>query len=192
MSRAGEEPARIADKLKIPLEQVEQCIKSFEAARVSVSSDIVDMVVNAEVLTAMTGVGERLQSAQRATRFTGVYNAQGDPITEPDHSTALEAIKVGGELLAQVRPKGGGVNVAVGINNNGNGGGTSTVKTFEQRVREKRGMLPDGDVKFLSDGKGEEIVDAEMVDDDEDAENGDLMMDGTSDLEIEEADSNNP
>jgi len=185
LTRAGDEPARIAQKLHTTVEAVEDAVKSFEAARASVSTDIIDMVVNAEVLTAMNGVGDRLQRAMSAERFTGAYLA-GIPVMEPDHTTAIEAIKTTGELVSQVRPKTGGAAINIGINNNPNGNGVGgTVKTFEQRVREKRGVLADGDVKFLGDGQGEEVIEGDVLDDDE---LEDEMMDGTSDLEIEEAD----
>ena len=192
LTKAGDEPARIAHKLKLDVEEVEQAVRDFEAARVLASSDMIDMLVNTEVITAMDGVGDDIQEARRAVRFTGAYNGDGDPIYERDFGLALDAIKTAGELVAQVRPKGGGgVAVNVGINNNGNGGSVGPVKTFEQRVREKRGVLPEGDVKFLSDGKGEEIIDGDVDDDDLDDDDDDIvddMADGTSDLEIEEAD----
>lgn len=182
MSKAGDEPARIAAKLNISVEEVKECVHNFESARASVSSDIVDMATNAEFVTGIDGAGDRIQEAMRARRFVA-YTRTGDPIFEPDHQTALDAIKTAGDMLSQVRPKGGGVNVAVGIQNSpGNGNGQ--VKTFEQRVREKRGMLADGDVKFLSDGQDNEIVDGEELEEDELV---DETMDGTSDAEIEES-----
>jgi hypothetical protein len=184
LTRAGDEPARIAQKLHTTVEAVEDAVKSFEAARASVSTDIIDMVVNAEVLTAMNGVGDRLQRAMSAERFTGAYLA-GIPVMEPDHTMAIEAIKTTGELVSQVRPKTGGAAINIGINNAGNGnGGGGTVKTFERRVREKRGVLADGDVKFLGDGQGEEVIEGDVIDD----ELEDEMMDGTTEAEIEEAD----
>jgi hypothetical protein len=191
LSRAGEEPGRIAAKLHTTVEAVEDAVKSFEAARVSVSSDIVDMVVNAEVLTAMNGVGDRIQSAMAAERFTGAYTGPAEdrvPLMQPDHTTALEAIRTAGELVSQVRPKGGGSVVNLGFQTNINGNGTSTVKTFEQRVREKRVVLAEGDVKFLGDGKGHQAVDGELMEEVEEDDDLDLDMDGTTDAEIEEAD----
>ena len=193
MSRAGESPERIAVKLKIPVDDVESLVKGFEAARASVSSDIIDMVTGAEYVAAISGSGHRLQVAQSATRFTGAYDANGDPIYEPDHQTAIEAIKAAKELGELAKPRAGGSSINIGINNQpgGNGNGAGTVKTFEQRVREKRGVLSDGDVKFLSDGKDNEVIDGDIMDDDEledDELADDGMMDGTSDSEIEEAD----
>jgi hypothetical protein len=194
MMRAGESPERVAAKLHMPVEDIESAVREFEAARSLASDDIVSMLVNAEVITAVEGAGNRLQEAQHAMRDTGREDALGRPIMEPDHHLALEAIQTAGELIERVRPKGGGVNVAVGIQNSGNGNGVGQVKTFEQRVREKRGVLDDGDVKFLGDGNrqvlADEIVDGDMDDDDED-EDGTMIdadMDGTSELEIEEAD----
>lgn len=185
MQKAGVEPARIAQRLGCELEDVQSAVHGFEAARAALSSDIVDMAVNAEVMIAMGGVGNRLQAAMASTRFTGAYDAEGAPIYEPDHSTALDAIKTTRELAEVSKPKGSGSAINIGINNQqGSSGGTGNVRTFEQRVREKRGVLADGDVKFLGDGKGQEIVDGEMVDDGE----LDDMADGTSELEIEEAD----
>jgi hypothetical protein len=61
-------------------------------------------------------------------------------------------------------------------------------------VREKRGVLADGDVKFLSDGQNNEIneiMDGDVIDDDDDDDaelEDDTMMDGTSAAEIEEMD----
>jgi len=184
-------PERIAQRLRIPVEQVQQAVDDMEAARLQISSDIIDMAVNAEVLTAMYGAGRRIQTAMQAMRWTGDLDSEGRRIMEPDHAVALDAITVAGDLVEKVRPKsGGGVAVNVGINNNGNNGnGVGTVKTFEQRVREKRGVLPEGDVKFLSDGKGEEIVDGDLIDDEDDELEDDELGDGTSDAEIEEADN---
>ncbi len=188
MKVAGEDPTRIAAKLRITIEDVEDYIRSFEAARAAASHDIVDMVINSEVLVAANGMGHRLQAAQNAERFTGVYDKQGNPIYEPDHHLALDAIKTMGDMMAQVRPKGSGPAINIGINNAGrdNGSGTGVAKNFEQRVHDKRGILADADVKFLSDGKSGEIVDGD-VDEDEDNES---MMDGTSELEIEESTTN--
>jgi hypothetical protein len=189
LTKAGDQPDRIAAKLHCTVEQVSDAVANFEAARHAVSSDIVDMVVNTEVLTAMNGVGNRLQEAMAAKRFTGAYDpATNEPIYDTDHATALDAIDKAGSLIDKVRPKGGGVNVAVGIQNSGNGNGIGQVKTFEQRVREKRGLLPDGDVKLLADGQGSEVVDGEMLDDDDADEIIDDMADGTTEAEIEEAD----
>jgi hypothetical protein len=188
MMKSGESPERVAAKFNIPLDSVESVVREFEAAHALASSDIVDMVVNTEIMTAVEGVGNRLQEAQHAMRDTGLADANGQPIYEPDHRLAIEAIKTIGELMERGRPKSGGVNVAVGIQNSGNGNGIGQVKTFEQRVREKRGVLGDGDVKFLGDGNRQEIVDGDLIDDgdDEDALI-DADMDGTSELEIEEA-----
>src|ERR1700690_876775 len=136
MQKAGDEPARIAEKLKCTTEEIEHLIRNFESARAELSQDMIGMVVNAEVLTAMSGVGGRLRLAQQATRFTGAYDAENNPVMAPDHQTALEAIKVTGELAERVMPKsGGGINI--GINNapgngNGNGGGGTS---FEAMVR---------------------------------------------------------
>ena len=189
MTKAGDQPERIAEKLRSTIEEVAEAVANFEAARFAVSSDIVDMVVNTEVLTAISGAGNRIQEAMAARRFTGAYDpVTKQPIYDPDHTTALDAIDTAGSLIDKVRPKGGGVNVAVGIQNSGNGNGVGQVKTFEQRVREKRGVLPDGDVKFLGDGQGEQIVDGDVDDDDAD-DIIDDMADGTSDAEIEEAEN---
>ncbi len=188
MKVAGEDPTRIAAKLRITIEDVEDYIRSFEAARAAASHDIVDMVINSEVLVAANGMGHRLQAAQNAERFTGVYDKQGNPIYEPDHHLALDAIKTMGDMMAQVRPKGSGPAINIGINNAGrdNGSGTGVAKSFEHRVREKRGILADADVKFLGDGRREEIIDVGAEDDDEELDDG--MMDGTTESEIEEAD----
>lgn len=148
------------------------------------------MVVNAEVLTAMNGVGNVIQAAMSAERFTGAYDLAGQPIYGADHTTALDAVRAAKELAEVTKPKGGGAAINIGINNQpgANGNGNSHVKTFEQRVREKRGVLPESDVKFLSDGDGQEIIEGdEMGDDDDDDEIIDDMADGTSELEIEEA-----
>ena len=161
LAKAGDEYPRIAEKLKISADEVESAVRKFEAKRALASSDIVDMVVNTEVLTAMNGVGNRLQAAQAATRFTGAY-IKDEPVFEPDHSTALEAIKVTGDLLEQVRPKGGGAAINIGINNAGhaNGGGNGQGRSFEAMVRlaEQKRRLE------LGDG-GVQTVDAEIVED---------------------------
>jgi hypothetical protein len=195
LARAGEQPERIAAKFKIDVEEVESLIKRFEAARVMVSADIVDMAVNSEVMIAADGVGADIRDARRAMRFTGAYDSDGNPVYDRDWATTLDAVDALGGLIGQVRPKSGGPAINIGINNQpGNGNGAATVKTFEQRVREKRGVLADGDVKFLSDGQNNEIneiMDGDVIDDedDDDAElEDDTMMDGTSAAEIEEMD----
>ena len=179
--------------MKVSVEEVEQAVKGFEAARAQVSTDIVDMVVNAEVLTAMNGVGNVIQAAMSAERFTGAYDLAGQPIMDADHTTALDAVRAAKELAEVTKPKGGAA-INIGIQNNpgGNGNGNGSVKTFEQRVREKRGVLAESDVKFLGDGVGQEIIDGEVDDDidDDDDEIIDDLADGTSDAEIEEADNN--
>lgn len=186
MSKAGDQPERIAVKLRISPEDVEKSIRDFEATRALLSPEIRDMATTYEYLSGLAGAGQRIQEAQRATRFTGAYDANGNPVFAPDHQTAMEAIKTVRELGELTVPKGGGAAINIGINNQpGNGNGVGQVKTFEQRVREKRGVLPEGDVKFLSDGQGEEIVDGDVIDD-EDELDDDEMMDGTSDAEIEE------
>jgi hypothetical protein len=156
--------------------------------RQSLSADIIETTVNFEVATAVSGAGNRIQQAMHATRFTGAYDRDGAPIMEPDHPLALEAIKTAGELVGRVREKSGGSAINIGINNQpGGGNGTGQIKTFEQRVREKRGVLSAGDVKFLSDGQANEIVDDSDSDSDDD-ELADELADGTSDAEIEDAD----
>ena len=162
MQKAGDEPARIAEKLKCTTEEIEHLIRNFESARAELSQDMIGMVVNAEVLTAMSGVGGRLRLAQQATRFTGAYDAENNPVMAPDHQTALEAIKVTGELAERVMPKsGGGINI--GINNapgngNGNGGGGTS---FESMVRlaEQRRKLE------LGDGNQPQTIAAEFTED---------------------------
>jgi hypothetical protein len=190
MSKAGDPPERIAAKLNVGVEEVESIIKEFDAVRIGLlSGEAIDMAIAAEVQVALNGSGDRIQEAMRARRFTGAYDLEGAPITEPDHSLALEAIKTTKELAEVSKPKGGGVNVAVGIQTGGNGNGSGQIKTFEQRVREKRGVLPDSDVKFLSDGKNlEGVIDGDVVDDDDELEDEDIddMADGTSEAEIEE------
>ena len=190
MRKAGDETARIAAKLKITVEEVEDRIRGFESARAALSQDMIGMVMNAEVMEAMRGAGGRLNRViHHAKRFTGAYDPEGNPIYEPDDQMSVEAVKVAGELAERAMPKSGGINI--GINNNpggGSSGGNGQVKTFEQRVREKRGVLPEGDVKFLADGKGNEVVDGEIMDDEDDDEIIDDMADGTSEAEIEEAD----
>jgi hypothetical protein len=150
------------------------------------------MVVNAEVLTAMNGVGNVIQAAMSAERFTGAYDLAGQPIMDADHTTALDAVRAARELAEVTKPKGGAA-INIGIQNNpgGNGNGNSHVKTFEQRVREKRGVLAASDTKFLSDGEGQEIIEGDEMDDDDDNDDEiiDDMADGTSELEIEEADN---
>lgn len=191
MQKAGDEPARIADKLKVSVEEVGQMVRNFEAARAELSQESLGMHINAEVFTAISGVGSRLHDiAHKSKRFSGAYDDEGKPIYQLDDQMSIEAVKIMGELAERVMPKSGGAAINIGINNGGNGGNGSNgqVKTFEQRVREKRGVLPDGDVKFLPDGKGNEIVDGEIMDDDDDDDIIDDMADGTSDAEIEEAD----
>jgi len=185
LAKAGDEYPRIAEKLKISADEVESAIREFEAKRALASSDIVDMITNTEAMRAIEGSGEDIRNARQAVRFTGAYDANGDPVFDRDWSTALDAIDRAINMATSTKPKGGGVNVAVGIQNSPGGNGIGQVKTFEQRVREKRGILGDGDVKFLSDGQGNEIVDGN-VDDNE--ELGDELADGTSETEIEEAD----
>lgn len=195
LQRAGDSIERIAAKLKISNEEVEDGIRNFEAARVSVSNDIVDMAMNHELMTGIEGLGADLMDARQVLRFSGVYDANGNPIYERDWSLALEATKTLGDLYDKAKPKtGGGVNVAIGIDNKGNvnGGLNSQVKTFEQRVREKRGVLTEENAKFLTDGQGNkeivDIVDADVDENDED-EIIDDMQDGTSEQEIEEAEN---
>jgi hypothetical protein len=164
MQEAGIEPARIAERLHVDLADVQSAIEGFNAARAAASSSIVETVFNTEALIGISGAGDRLQAAQQAVRFTGAYNNMGDPIFEPDHQLALEAIGKAKDIAESMRPKSGGGNINIGINNQpGNGNAVGQVKTFEQRVREKRGVLPDSDVKFLSDGQGNEIVDGAPV-----------------------------
>jgi hypothetical protein len=140
-----------------------------------------------EALTAVAGMGQDLQDARGAVRATGVTDSNGEPIFERDWRTVMESAKTTIELFEKTQPRGGGPAINIGINNNGNGGGgVGQVKTFEQRVREKRGVLAATDVKFITDGQKGEVVDDESDDDDDDVI--DDMADGTSDIEIEEAD----
>jgi hypothetical protein len=189
MKVAGDPIERIAEKLNVSVEEADIVIKEFDAVRIGIlSSDAIDMAIAAEVQVALNGSGDRIQEAMRARRFTGAYE-NDVPVWEPDHTLALEAIKTTKELAEVSKPKGGGVNVAVGIQTGGNGNGSGQVKTFEQRVREKRGVLPDSDVKFLSDGKNlEGVIDGDVVDDDDELEDEDIddMADGTTEAEIEE------
>ena len=191
MQRAGDSIERIAAKLKISNDAVEDGIKNFQAAQAALSTDILDMAMNSELMTGIEGLGEDLVGARQVLRFSGFYDREGQPVYERDWTLALEATKTLGDLYDKAKPKtGGGVAVNVGINNNGsngNGNGLGQVKTFEQRVREKRGVLPEGDAKFLTDGQdNEEVIEGDIDDEDEIIDD---MADGTSEIEIEEADS---
>jgi hypothetical protein len=201
----GEQPERIAAKLAISPDEVLDLSQAFEIKRKMMSHEIVDVLFNIEAATGIAGSGQRLQEMQQARRFTGAYVKDGEgkdiPVFDPDHAAANEAIKTAIEMASKIRDKGNSSSINIGINNQSgiNGNGVAPTKTFEQRVREKRGVLPDGDVKFLPQGKsGSAVLEGELADenddddddvDSDDEDSGDEMADGTSDLEIEEADS---
>lgn len=184
LTKAGDQPDRIAAKLHCTVEQVSDAVQNFEAARHAVSSDIVDMVVNTEVLTAMNGVGNRLQEAMAAKRFTGAYDKDGGPIYDTDHATALDAIDKAGSLIDKVRPKGGGAAINIGINNAGrnNGGSDGHGRSFEAMVRlaEQKRRLE------LGDG-GVQTMDAEIIED-EAADANDVELDDPDNAGLDEED----
>jgi hypothetical protein len=157
MSKAGDQPERIAVKLRISPEDVEKSIRDFEATRALLSPEIRDMATTYEYLSGLAGAGQRIQEAQRATRFTGAYDAEGNPVFAPDHQTAMEAIKTVRELGELTVPKGGNVNVAVGINNNANSNGANQGRSFEAMLRE-------AEKKYQLEAGHPGTIDAEIVD----------------------------
>ena len=198
LRKAGVDDARIADRLSITVVDVEHYISLFEGERAMVSGEMIDNFINLEVMRALEGAGSDLREARMATRYTGRDDKEGNPIMERDWNTMIASVQASGELLDRVRPKGGGVNVAVGIQNTGNGM-TGTVRTFEQRVREKRELLAGGNSKLLSDGNRLAVADAVVQDADE-AEpeymndgadtTDDDVDDNVDELEDEEGDGN--
>jgi len=149
LTRAGDQPERIAHKLHLSVDDVTSAVRNFEAARIQASSELVDMLINTEVMTAVDGVGKDIQLARQALRRTGYQDDLGVPIMEPDFATRLDAIRVAGELVDKVRPKGGGTDIKIGINNAGHGDGSSNGqgRSFEAMVRmaEQKRKLELGD-----------------------------------------------
>lgn len=182
MREAGVEPARIAERLKIPLDDIQKAIDGFNAVRASVSSSIVETVFNAEAIRAINGAGDRLQAAMDSHRFTGAYSKAGDPIFEPDHTMAIESIKTAKDIAEIGMPKGGGAAINIGINNAGrdNGGSGGPGRSFEAMVRlaeHKRKLeLGDGSVATLD----ADIVENASADDD------DVELDDPDDAGIDE------
>ena len=176
MQKAGDQPERIALKLKVTPEEVERAIQEFESARALLSTEVRDMSTMYEYLTGISGAGKRIQAAQSATRFTGAYDADGNPIFAPDHQTAMEAIKTVRELGELTVPKAGGAAINIGINNAGRGdGGTGGQgRSFEAMVRlaeQKRKLeLTDGSVATMDAEFVENKSSASDLDDDDEIE----------------------
>lgn len=143
--RSGQSDEQISTDLNIDILEVDKHYRNFEAIRLSVSSEIVDMATNIEALNGLEGVGTDLQDARQARRFTGYYDIQGNPIFERDWSVVLESVDKLSNLVQKTRSKeGGGVNIAIQnntLNGNGSNGGNGSVRSFEQRVRDHRAAL---------------------------------------------------
>jgi len=173
LRKAGVDDARIADRLGITVVDVEHYISLFEGERAMVSGEMIDDFINLEVMRALEGAGSDLREARRATRYTGRDDAEGNPIMERDWNTMIASVQASGELLDRVRPKGGGVNVAVGIQNNPGNGNNGQSRSFESVLRQveqrrrmeliETGQLLPG-AKMLDGGQAE-MVDAEYEED---------------------------
>lgn len=150
-------------------DDIKEALQNFEAARVSVSRDIVDMAANTQSLIAMERTGEHLRDAQEAVRFSGVYDQDGNPIFERDWRLMLEAVDRIKGMISATQPKGSGAAINIGINNagngNGNGGSNGQGRSFEAMVRlaeqKRRLELSDGRIPGTIDG---EIVEADRTD----------------------------
>jgi hypothetical protein len=174
--RAGVPEEEISGRLKIDTDTVKEFIQDFEAARASVSRDVVDMATNVESLIAIDGAGQRLQDAQEAVRFSGIYDGDGNPIYERDWTTMMEAVKTAKGLLDTTQPKSGGPAINIGINNagnNGNGGSGGQGRSFEAMIRlaEQRKHLELGDGRQST--VTADIIDADTSDDDDELDDPD-------------------
>jgi hypothetical protein len=135
----------ITQRLQMSDDEVALAKLRYQAHVASVSHSVVDMYVNEELIAVARGGGIRkaLDGALSAQRILvssqGVVldPKTGEPITEPDHATQLEAVQTYGTLAKNVRPNSPSV-VANIQNNNSNtqnnliGGGRS----FEAQMRE--------------------------------------------------------
>jgi len=169
-------PDEIAAKLHLSIDQVNDAIVRVQMHNASLSHEAVDLAINEEVLMSVRRGQLRtvLHDAMRAERTlitSGgvVTDAQGMPLTEPDHGMRLEAIKTLPSLLKSIRPTSAGVQINTAINNSNTqnnviGGGRS----FEARRRaaaERRGAVAVADAEEVEVGEeSEEVLEGEIDD----------------------------
>jgi hypothetical protein len=153
----------ICAREKCSLEAFQNSLTRMEAYRASVSTEEIEMAMNAIVLRRLPEADKALGDALKAkvvTRQQYVDNKgrQKSKVisTEPDHGIRLQAHDRLQRMADRMIPKGGGV--AVNVQQNNAGGGESQVRagrSFEDILRERRRE------RGLSDGM---TVDAEYVD----------------------------
>jgi hypothetical protein len=165
-------------RLRIDAEELELAKLRVQAHAASISTDVVALAVNEEILAVARGGGVRdaINGALRAERVlvtssgvATVTDADGNetPVTEPDHQTRLEAARTFGKLLKDNQPSGPAVQVNTAINNSNSqtniiGGGRS----FEARRRaaaERRGVAV-ADAVPVAEEDADEPLDGENVD----------------------------
>jgi hypothetical protein len=155
----------------------------------SMSPDVVALAVNEEILAVARGGGVRaaIDGALRADRI--LVSSQGvvmdpitqTPLTEPDHTTRLEAARTFGRLLKDNTPTGPAVQVNTAINNSNSqvnviGGGRS----FESRRRaaaERRGAVAVADAQPINESEAEDVLDGDVELDNPDDVGNDIVDD---------------
>ena len=157
-------PEEICAREKCSLEVFQNSLARMEAYRASVSTDEIEMAMNAIVLRRLPEADKALGDALKAKVVTRHQYVDGKGrqkskviSTEPDHNIRLQAHDRLQRMADRMIPKGGGVAVNVQQNNagGGDGGGVVSRRSFEEVLRERRRE------QGLSDGM---TIDAEYED----------------------------
>jgi hypothetical protein len=170
----------IAKRHGVTVQKVQTSIDRMESYNAQNSNELVDMRMNELVLNQADQMEKALAGALNAEVIIRRPNAKNPNKSvivsrDPDYKTRLEALGKATDLAASLRPKGGGVNIAV-QQNTGVVADSARRLTFEERlrqIRQEHGMRNDANV-----------ADAEYTEVDESAEQ---FEEGDGDEESAEA-----
>jgi hypothetical protein len=178
----GYEPEQIGGTLRLSDDEVKSALMRVHAEKAKVGHEMVDIVINRELMASVKDgtLRDALKGAMTATRIlvtsAGVaVDAQGNPLTEPDHAMRIEGAKTLGKLIRDIRPTSPAVVANIQNNNSNTQNVIAGGRSFEARRRaaaERRGVV-DGGVAAAeqveeSDNTldGEEVEDVELDDPD--------------------------
>lgn len=150
----------IATRQGMSLLAVGQSIQRMNDHKALHSDEAVNLAINELVLKRVENVDKVIMGAMSAKIVSSEKRGKRwVKTTRPDHATQLKAVDTIKGFIETIRPKAGGVNIAMNQQNNLQGGGSSEVRvggnTFEERLRRMR------DAKGLSNN--DEVIEAEFA-----------------------------
>lgn len=152
---------------------VGKAIQRMNDHKVLHSEEAVNLAINEMVLKRVENVDKVIMSAMGAkvvgSEKRGRVGKERWTVTSrPDHATQLKAVDTIKSFIETIRPKGGGVNIALQQNNNaGESAGISPAKSFDfearlRTIRERKGLASESsefvDAEY-EDGSTDELAD---------------------------------